>query len=50
MLEVWYYVSKVVNSAMAGYREAFKFGTFNIERLVAGKPREMKLVETVSPY
>jgi len=46
----WLRSGFLAKAAMAGYREAFKFGTFNIERLVAGKPREMKLVETVSPY
>lgn len=46
----WLRSGFLAKAAMAGYREAFKFGTFNIERLVAGYPREMKLVETVSPY
>ena len=46
----WVNSGFLAKAAMAGYREGFKFGTFNIERLVAGKPEEMKLVETVSPY
>ncbi len=46
----WLRSGFLAKAAMAGYREAFKFGTFNIERLVAGKPKEMKLVQTVSPY
>jgi len=46
----WLRSGFLAKAAMAGYREAFKFGTFNIERLVAGHPREMKLVQTVSPY
>ncbi len=46
----WLRSGFLAKAAMAGYREGFKFGTFNIERLVSGHPREMKLVETVSPY
>lgn len=46
----WLRSGFLAKAAMAGYREAFKFGTFNIERLVSDHPREMKLVETVSPY
>ncbi|OGL65689.1 hypothetical protein A3B21_03310 [Candidatus Uhrbacteria bacterium RIFCSPLOWO2_01_FULL_47_24] len=46
----WLRSGFLAKAAMSGYREAFKFGTFNIERLVAGKPSQMKLVETVSPY
>lgn len=46
----WLRSGFLAKAAMAGYREAFKFGTFNIERLVAGRPQDMKLVQTVSPY
>lgn len=46
----WLRSGFLAKAAMAGYREAFKFGTFNIERLVAGHPESMKLVQTVSPY
>lgn len=46
----WLRSGFLAKAAMSGYRDAFKFGTFNIERLVAGRPREMKLVQTVSPY
>jgi len=46
----WLNSGFLAKAAMAGFREGFQFGTFNIEKLVAGKPEEMKSVETVSPY
>lgn len=49
-LSDWLRSGFLAKAAMSGYREAFKFGTFNIERLVAGKPEDIKIVQTVSPY
>ncbi len=46
----WLNSGFLAKAAMAGFREGFKFGTFNIEQLVVGHPEKMKLVETVSPY
>ena len=49
-LSDWLRSGFLAKAAMSGYREAFKFGTFNIERLVENKPEEIKIVQTVSPY
>jgi len=40
----------LAEAAMEGYFEAFRFGTYNIEKVIAKKTEEMKTMETVLQY
>jgi len=46
----WINSGWLAEAAMQGYLEASKFGTYNIERVMAKKPEEAMRVETVLQY